>query len=108
MNKNAPVKRNARSCARPVPAGRTMSLLGSAPRSLRVFTELSIVFIMAAHPEGPAVTLITAFRHHVKVVIVDVQHVIAAEVTRVRVKNIAAVVLVEHAVTLTPRSIGIL
>ena len=97
--------RTARSGAAPVPPGRTMNL---RPASVLVSTGLFIVFIMAAHPEGSAITLITAFGHHVKVVIVDVQHVVAAEVTRVGVKNSAALVLVEHAVPLTFRSIRIL
>src|SRR5712664_3457569 len=63
---------------------------------------------MAAQPEGSTITFISAFGYHVKVVIVDVQHVVSAEVTRVGVKNSAALIFVEHTVSLTLRTVWIL
>src|SRR5437879_12461135 len=63
---------------------------------------------MPAHPEGSAATLISALGHQVQIVIMDVQLVVSAVVTRVAVKNGAALILIEHAVSFSLGSFWIL
>src|SRR6266851_5562160 len=59
---------------------------------------LTIVLVAAAHPVRPAAILIPTFWHHIEIMIVDVEHVVPARVTRVTVENLAALVPKKHTV----------
>src|ERR1700730_15697876 len=79
MNKSALTLRNAKSRFSPT-------------------WQLLIVFIVPSHPDCPAAILIPAFWRHIQIVIMDVEYLVAARVTRITVKNVTALVLIEHAV----------
>ena len=66
------------------------------------------VLVMSAHPEGPSAILVAALWHDIEVVIVDVEQLIAAHVAGIGVKDITALVPVEHAVPLPIGWSGIL
>lgn len=59
---------------------------------------LSIVFVMATNPVRSTTSFISTLGHQVKVVVVDVQHVVAPVVARMAVKHGAVPVLIKHAV----------
>src|SRR5262245_35560849 len=61
---------------------------------------LSIVLIVSPDPVGAAPSLVPALRHQIKVVIVEIQLVVAPVVARVGVKDRTARVLVKDAVPL--------
>src|SRR5580704_8580057 len=60
-----------------------------------------LVLVATAHPVRTATTFSTSIGHEVQIVIVDVELVVAAVVTRVGVKYSTLLILVEDAVTLS-------
>jgi hypothetical protein len=65
------------------------------------FAPLLIVLVVPAHPERPAAILVPTLRHHVQIMVMNIQGFIATRVTRVGVEDIGALILEKHAVPLS-------